>query len=573
MASAGQTPTAWSYVSGTSDTPLLGLTIGDAFDQTVTRFPNREALVVRQQNLRYTWTELKWEVDLCARGLLALGITKGQRVGIWSPNRAEWTITQFATAKIGAILVNINPAYRLHELEYALNQSSCAALVLAPNFRTTDYLDMLHTLAPELDRCPPGQLDSYKLPHLRHVIRLGRETTPGTWNWGDVMYRASEISAQHLADVQADQEFDDPINIQYTSGTTGNPKGATLSHHNILNNGYFVARLQGFTENDRLCIPVPLYHCFGMVMGNLGCMTHGATMIYPAEAYDPAAVLQTVQDEQCTALYGVPTMFIGELAHPDFAKYDLSTLRTGVMAGSPCPVQVMRNVIDLMHMGEVEICYGMTETSPVSFQTHLDDPIEKRVSTVGQIHPHVEVKIVDPQTGKVIPRGATGELCTRGYSVMIGYWDNPDATRRAIDTGHWMHTGDLAVMDEDGYVNIVGRIKDMVIRGGENIYPREVEEFLYTHPAVSDVQVIGVPDAKYGEELMAWVKLKEGATATPEDLIAFCRGQIATFKIPRYWKFVDAFPMTVTGKIQKFIMRQESIEELGLQAAAQVQTA
>ncbi len=567
------TTTAWSYVSGTSDTPLLGLTIGDAFDQTVARFPQREALVARQQNLRYTWAELQWEVDLCARGLLALGIQQGQRVGIWSPNRAEWTITQFATAKIGAVLVNINPAYRLHELEYALNQSSCTALVLAPNFRTTDYLGMVQTLAPELDRCLPGQLDSYKLPHLRHVIRMGKETTAGMWSWGDVMYRASAISAAQLAEVQANQEFDDAINIQYTSGTTGNPKGATLSHHNILNNGYFVARLQGFTENDRVCLPVPLYHCFGMVMGNLGCVTHGATMVYPAEAYEPAAVLQTVQDEKCTVLYGVPTMFIGELAHPDFATYDLSTLRTGVMAGSPCPVQVMRNVIDLMHMKDVEICYGMTETSPVSFQTHLDDPLAKRVATVGQIHPHVEVKIVHPETGKVLPRGATGELCTRGYSVMLGYWDNSTATGKAIDAGHWMHTGDLAVMDDDGYANIVGRIKDMVIRGGENIYPREVEEFLYTHPAVSDVQVIGVPDEKYGEELMAWVKLKDGAAATPEELIAFCKGQIATFKIPRYWKFVEAFPMTVTGKVQKYLMRQQSIAELGLQAADAVQTA
>jgi fatty-acyl-CoA synthase len=565
--------TAWSYVSGTSDTPLLGMTIGDAFDATVARFPQREALVSRHQNLRYTWNELQWEVDLAARGLLALGISKGQRVGIWSPNRAEWTITQFATAKIGAILVNINPAYRLHELEYALNQSSCSALVLAPNFRTTDYLGMLQTLAPELAHSAPGQLDSHKLPHLRHVIRLGKDATPGMWTWGDVMFRASEISGTTLNEAQAQQEFDDPINIQYTSGTTGNPKGATLSHHNILNNGYYVARLQGFTENDRVCIPVPLYHCFGMVMGNLGCVTHGATMVYPAEAYDPVAVLETVEAERCTVLYGVPTMFIGELAHPDFAKYDLSTLRTGVMAGSPCPVQVMRNVIDLMHMKDVEICYGMTETSPVSFQTHLDDPLEKRVGTVGQIHPHVEVKIVHPETGQVLPRGATGELCTRGYSVMLGYWDNPDATNRAIDAAHWMHTGDLAVMDDDGYANIVGRIKDMVIRGGENIYPREVEEFLYTHPAISDVQVIGLPDAKYGEELMAWVKLKEGATATPEELIAFCKGQIASFKIPRYWKFVDGFPMTVTGKIQKFIMRQQSIEELGLQQAAAIQTA
>jgi fatty-acyl-CoA synthase len=402
---------------------------------------------------------------------------------------------------------------------------------------------------------------------------MGEDRVPGMWIWGEVLERAKEVSAETLARRQAEQEFDDPINIQYTSGTTGNPKGATLSHHNILNNGYFVTDLQGFTENDRLCIPVPLYHCFGMVMGNLGCLTHGATMIYPAETFEPQAVLQTVQDERCTALYGVPTMFIAELAHPDFAQYDLSSLRTGVMAGSPCPVQVMREVIDRMHMSEVEICYGMTETSPVSFQTHLDDPLEKRVATVGQIHPHVEVKIIDPTSGAVLPAGAAGELLTRGYSVMLGYWGNEEATAKAIDAARWMHTGDLATMDDDGYVNIVGRLKDMIIRGGENVYPREVEEFLYTHPAVSDVQVFGVPSERYGEEVAAWVKLKEGVQATPEDMMQFCQGQIATFKIPRYWKFVDAFPMTVTGKIQKFIMRQQSLEEWGLQSAAGVQTA
>ena len=563
----------WSYVSGASTKPLLGITIGDAFDQTVARFPEREALVSRHQQLRYTWAQLHEEVDRCARGLMALDIQKGQRVGIWAPNRAEWTITQFATAKIGAILVNINPAYRLHELEYALNQSSCHALVLSPNFRVTSYIEMLQTLAPELERSQPGQLDARRLPHLRHIIRMGEDHTPGMWTWGDLMKKASEVTLAQLAERQADQEFDDPINIQYTSGTTGNPKGATLSHHNILNNGFFVADLQAFTEQDRLCICVPLYHCFGMVMGNLGCMVYGATMIYPAEAFEPGAVLEAVEAERCTSLYGVPTMFIGELGYADFKKYDLSSLRTGVMAGSPCPVQVMRQVIDLMNMKDVEICYGMTETSPVSFQTHLDDPIEKRVGTVGQIHPHVEVKIVDPATGKIVPRGQPGELLTRGYSVMLGYWDNEDATRKAIDTARWMHTGDLATMDDDGYVNIVGRIKDMVIRGGENIYPREIEEFLYTNARIADVQVIGIPDAKYGEELMAWVKLKEGQTATPEELMDFCRGQIASYKIPRYWKFVDAFPMTVTGKIQKFIMRQQAIEELKLHEAANIKTA
>ena len=562
-----------SYVSGVSDTPLLGMTIGDVFDQTVARLPGNDALIVGHQGVRYTYSQLREEVDRCARGLIALGVSKGDRVGIWAPNRAEWTITQFATAKIGAILVNINPSYRLHELEYALSQSGCVVLVMAPKFRAADYTEMMLTLCPELRHAAPGQLDAHKAPQLRHVIRLGEERAPGMWVWGEVLERSREVSPDDLAARQAEQQFDDPINIQYTSGTTGNPKGATLSHHNILNNGYFVARLQGFTERDRLCIPVPLYHCFGMVMGNLGCVTHGATMIYPAEAFEPGAVLATVENERCTALYGVPTMFIAELAHADFDRYDLSSLRTGVMAGSPCPVEVMKQVIAKMHMSEVEICYGMTETSPVSFQSHLDDPLEKRVATVGQIHPHVEVKLVDPATGHVVPRGEPGELLTRGYSVMLGYWGNAEATAKAIDAARWMHTGDLATMDADGYVNIVGRLKDMVIRGGENIYPREVEEFLYSHPKVSDVQVIGVPDVKYGEQLMAWVKLKEGETATGDELQAFCQGQIATFKIPVYWKFVDGFPMTVTGKIQKFLMRQQAVEELGLQSASDVQTA
>ncbi|HEY7022798.1 MAG TPA: AMP-binding protein [Ktedonobacterales bacterium] len=567
----GQTPR--SYASATADTPLLGMTIGEAFDRTVERFPDREALVARSQGLRYTWTHLRAEVDRCARGLMSLGIQKGDRVGIWAPNRSEWAITQFATAKIGAILVNINPAYRLHELEYALNQSGCVMLVSAPAFRTTDYTAMLVDLCPELHHAEPGKLSAHRIPALRHMVRLGDEAAPGMWTWAEVLSKADETSAGQLAERQADQEFDDPINIQYTSGTTGNPKGATLSHHNILNNGYFVARLQGFTENDRLCIPVPLYHCFGMVMGNLGCMTHGATMVYPAEAFEPKAVLQTIQEEHCTALYGVPTMFIAELADPNFAQYDFSSLRTGVMAGSPCPVEVMRQVIDKMHMSEVQICYGMTETSPVSFQTRADDTVELRVATVGSVHPHVEVKIIDPASGKVVPCSEPGELLTRGYSVMIGYWNNDEATANAIDRAGWMHTGDLATMDEQGYAKIVGRLKDMVIRGGENVYPREVEEFLYGHPKISDVQVVGVPDTKYGEELMAWIILKEGQSATPEEMTEYCRGQIATFKIPRYWKFVDQFPMTVTGKVQKYIMRQTAISELGLEAAASIQTA
>lgn len=563
----------WSYVSGTSDTPLLGMTIGDALDRTVARFPDRDALISRHQGLRYTWQQLQDEVNRSARGLMALGIKKGDRVGIWSPSHAEWTITQYASAKVGAILVNINPGYRLHELEYALNQSGCNTLVLAPNFRATSYIEMMQTLCPELKHSAPGQLDSHKLPQLRHVIRLGSERTAGMWVWGEIMERSKEIAPEQLAERQAQQEFDDPANIQYTSGTTGNPKGATLSHHNILNNGYFVAHLQGLTEHDRLCAPVPLYHCFGCVMGNLGTMTHGAAIVYPAETFDPKATLEAVQEERCTSLYGVPTMFIAELAYEGFDKYDLSSLRTGVMAGSPCPVQVMRQVIDRMNMRDVEICYGMTETSPVSFQTHTDDPLDKRVSTVGQIHPHVEVKIVDPVTGKIVPRGMPGELLTRGYSVMIGYWNNEDATAKAIDGSRWMHTGDLATMDSDGYVNIVGRLKDMVIRGGENIYPREVEEFLYTNPKVSDIQVFGVPDARYGEELMAWVKLKDGEVATAEELQDFCRGQIASFKIPRYWKFVDSFPMTVTGKVMKYAMREQAVVELGLQFAANIQTA
>jgi fatty-acyl-CoA synthase len=557
-----------SYTSGASNKPLLGVTIGDLFDQIVADYPDNEALIVCRQGLRYTYRQLQQEVDRCARGLLAMGLQKGERVGIWSPNNAEWAITQFATSKIGAILVNINPSYRLHELEYALKQSGCSTLVIAPQFKTSNYTHMLYDLAPELQASRPGQLRAARLPELRTVIRLGAEAMPGMFSWGNLMALAEQVIPEQLAEQQRRQEFDDPINIQYTSGTTGYPKGATLSHHNILNNGYFVAEMMNFTDQDRLVIPVPLYHCFGMVMGNLGCMTHGATMIYPSEGFDPKAVLDAVQNERATALYGVPTMFIAELEHPEFASYDLRSLRTGIMAGSPCPIEVMKKVQSLMNMPEVEIAYGMTETSPVSFQTRSDAPLDKRVSTVGQIHPHLEVKIVDPATGQVVPIGQTGELCTRGYSVMLGYWNNAEATSRAIDAARWMHTGDLAIMDADGYVNIVGRIKDMIIRGGENVYPREIEEFLYAHPKISDVQVIGVPDAKYGEEIMAWVKLREGEMATEEEIRDFCRGQIAHYKIPRYVKFTDSFPMTVTGKIQKFLMREQSIKELDLASAA-----
>ncbi|MBX6341273.1 MAG: AMP-binding protein, partial [Thermomicrobiaceae bacterium] len=467
-------------------------------------------------------------------------------------NRYEWVVIQYATARIGAILVNINPAYKTAELEYALNQSGTSLLILSRRFRQADYVAML---AEVRDRCPA----------LRESIVLED-------GWDRLLDDAARVSEDQLAEREASLQFDDPINIQYTSGTTGFPKGATLSHHNILNNGFFIGETLGYTEEDRVCIPVPLYHCFGMVLGNLACTTHGACIIYPDEAFDPVTVMETVQAERCTALYGVPTMFIAELDHPRFFEYDLSTLRTGIMAGSPCPIEVMRKVQSRMHMSEVTICYGMTETSPVSTQTSPDDPLEKRVTTVGRVHPHVEIKIVDAE-GRIVPRGTPGELCTRGYSVMLGYWNNEEATRQAIDQARWMHTGDLATMDEDGYVNIVGRIKDMIIRGGENVYPREIEEFLYTHPDVSDVQVIGVPSERYGEEVMAWVKLREGARVTEEDLVAFCRGRIASYKIPRYWKFVDSFPMTVTGKIQKFRMREMAIEELGLQQAASIRTA
>jgi len=471
-----------SYTNGTSDTPLLGMTIGDLFDQTAAQYPDNEALIARHQDIRYTYAQLKEQVDQCARGLMAMGLQKGERIGIWSPNCAEWCITQFATSKLGAILVNINPSYRVHELKYALNQSGCSHIIIAPSFKTSNYTQMLYDLAPELREASPGQLESAQLPQLRTVIRLGEEPSAGMFLWGDIYEQASQVSTDTLAQCQREQQFDDAINIQYTSGTTGYPKGATLSHHNILNNGYFVARIMNFTDQDRLVIPVPLYHCFGMVMGNLGCVSHGATMIYPDAGFDPKTVLDTVAEERATALFGVPTMFIAELEHPDFAQYDLSSLRTGIMAGSPCPVEVMKQVQSEMNMTEVEIAYGMTETSPVSFQTRVGTPLEKQVSTVGQVHPHAEVKIIDPESGAVLPVGEMGELCTRGYCVMLGYWDNPEATAGSIDQARWMHTGDLAIMDDEGYVNIAGRIKDMVIRGGENIYPREIEEFLYTNP-------------------------------------------------------------------------------------------
>jgi fatty-acyl-CoA synthase len=537
-----------SYVHGASAAPLLGETIGENLRRTVAQFPESDALIVRHQGYRATYRQLWEQVTLAAKGLLARGVQTGDRVGIWSPNRYEWVVIQYATARIGAILVNVNPAYKTMELEYALRQSGISLLILARAFRTSDYVAMVAEVRPNC-------------PDLHGTLVLEDD-------WDALLAAGESVSEEALAEREATLGFDDPINIQYTSGTTGFPKGATLSHHSILNNGFFIGERMKLTEQDRVCIPVPFYHCFGMVLGNLACTTHGACMVIPAEAFQPLPTLEAVAAERCTALYGVPTMFIAELNDPAFDTFDLSTLRTGIMAGSPCPVEVMKQVREKMHMEEVTICYGMTETSPVSFQSFTDDPVEKRVSTVGQIHPHVECKIVDPATGQVVPRGETGELLSRGYIVMLGYWNNPQATANAIDAARWMHTGDLATMDDEGYVNIVGRLKDMIIRGGENIYPREIEEFLYRHPAVNDVQVIGIPDALYGEQVMAWVKPKSGATVTEAELDAFCRGTIATYKIPRYWKFVDEFPITVTGKVQKFKMREMAVAELEQQVSA-----
>ncbi len=546
-----------SYSNGPSRTALLGETIGANLERTVARFPDNEALVSCHQNLRYTYREFNEAVNQVARGLMSIGLQRGDRLGMWSPNYAEWALVQYATAKIGVILVNINPAYRISELAYALKQSGCRVLIAAPEFKTSNYRAMVAEVAPDL-------------PDLERTIFL---FSP---EWDELVAGASAVSMEALVERSSVLQFDDPINIQYTSGTTGFPKGATLSHHNILNNGFFVGEGCKYTENDRVCVPVPLYHCFGMVMGNLGATTHGACIVYPEAAFDPAATLRAIQSERCTSLYGVPTMFIAQLAHADFAATDFSSLRTGLMAGSPCPVEVMKQVTAQMHMPEVGIAYGMTETSPVSTQTDTDDSLERRTGTVGRAMPHVEIKVIDPETGQVVPRGVTGEFCTRGYSVMLGYWNDPEKTAEAIDSAGWMHTGDLAVIDDDGYANIVGRIKDMIIRGGENVYPREIEEFLYTHPAVADVQVIGVPDIRYGEEIMAWVKVHDGAdpgSVTAESIREFCTGKIAHYKIPRYIKIADEFPMTVTGKVRKIEMRAQSIDELGLQQAAAVKNA
>ncbi len=552
-----------SYTCGPQTKPLLAMTIGAAFDRAVERFAEREALVVRHQNLRYTWAQLADEVERCARGLLALGLQPGERVGIWSPNNAQWCITQFATAKIGVVLVNINPAYRLNELEYALKQSGCRWLICADTFKTSDYHAMLHELLPELEGSAVGALRSHMLPELRGVISLCDKPVDGMLLWKGLMGMAEQVGPEQLRQCSEQLQFDDPINIQYTSGTTGFPKGATLSHYNILNNGYMVGESLKLTEHDRLVIPVPLYHCFGMVMGNLGCVTHGTTMIYPSAAFEPLAALQAAAEEKATGMYGVPTMFIAMLDHPERQSLDLSNLRTGIMAGSTCPIEVMKRVIDDMHLAEMQIAYGMTETSPVSTQTGPDDDLERRVTSVGRTQPHLESKVVD-EHNRIVPRGQIGELCTRGYSVMLGYWNNPEATASAIDGARWMHTGDLAIMDDEGYIKIVGRNKDMIIRGGENVYPREIEEFLFTHPAVADVQVIGVPDKTYGEEIVAWVKLHPSHQATADDLRAFCKGRIAHFKTPKHIKFVDEFPMTISGKVQKFKMREVSVAELGL---------
>ena len=562
-----------SYVHGSSVTPLLGLTIGAALNAAAASFGQRDALVSCHQGLTYSYDDLLAAVNRAARALLALGVERGDRVGIWSPNNAEWMVTQYAAAKVGAILVNVNPAYRLRELEYALTQSGVSVLVSAPAFRKTDYVQLLLDLAPELKTSSGHLLDAVRLPALRHVVFLAPEAPPGATTWTEFLAAADRIPIDDLAAREALLQFDDPVNIQYTSGTTGYPKGATLSHHNILNNGFFVGETLRYTHHDRICVPVPFYHCFGCVMGNLAALTHGAAVIVPAEAFDPEATLRAIEAHRCTSIYGVPTMFIAQLEHAAFTGCRLDSLRTGIMAGAPCPVEVMRQVVERMHVPEVTICYGMTETSPVSFQSTVDDPIEIRVSTVGRVHPHVECKIIDADSGAVVPRGVPGELCTRGYSVMLGYWHDPDATRAAMDDAGWMHTGDLAVMRDDGNVNISGRIKDMIIRGGENIYPREIEEFLYTHPKIGDVQVIGVPDVKYGEEVCAWVRLRDGQEATAEELREFCRGQIATYKIPRYIRFTTEFPTTVTGKVQKFRMREISVAELGLICADAVETA
>ncbi len=552
-----------AHVTGSSAPELWRRTIPDVLKATVAKYGEREAAIFVEQGVRWSWAELDREIDALAAGFHDLGLRTGDRVGIWSPNRYEWLLTQFATARLGLVLVTINPAYRLAEVEYVLNKVGCAALVTATSFKTSDYVGMLQTLAPELAACAPGALAAAKLPQLKTVIQMGNDTVPGMLGFDEVVARGRETEID-LDSISAALDPDDAVNLQFTSGTTGAPKGATLTHTNIVNNGRFVVGAQRFTENDRLCIPVPLYHCFGMVMGTLGCATTGATMVFAAEGFDPESTLKALSAEKCTAIYGVPTMFVGMLEHPELASYDLTSMRTGVMAGAPCPIEVMKRCVADMHLDEITIAYGMTETSPVSFQTAADDPLEKRVSTVGRIQPHVECKVID-EVGETVAPGEQGELCTRGYSVMKGYWGDAERTAESIDTEGWMHTGDLATFDEEGYCNITGRVKDMLIRGGENVYPREIEEYLYRHPAVQQVQVFGIPDIKYGEEICAWIVLKADAAATEEEIKQFCRGQIAHYKSPRHVRFQSELPMTVTGKAQKFRMRDAMIEELGLE--------
>lgn len=562
-----------SYDCGTSTFPLLGSTIGEMLNEISGRYPESEAVVSVHQGIRWTYREFLEKVNAIARGLMAIGVEKGDRVGIWAMNHAEWVVVQFATAKIGAIMVNINPAYRTYELEYVLKQAEIQTLILQGRFKTSDYVGMFYEACPEAYESRPGRLNSEKFPFLKNIIHIGEIPYNGMFLWGEIEEKGEKISTDELIAREESLDFDDAINIQYTSGTTGFPKGVVLSHHGVLNNGYIIGEGMNFTEKDRLCIPVPFYHCFGMVLSNMACVTHGSAMVLPYPAFDAEAVLQTVQNERCTALHGVPTMFIAELSHPDFEKYSMKTLRTGIMAGSPCPIEVMKEVNRRMNMSEIVIVYGQTETSPGITMTTTRDPVERRVSTVGKVFPHTEIKIIDPNSGKIVPKGEVGEICARGYMVMKCYYNNPSATHATLDSNRWNHTGDLGTIDEEGYVKIVGRLKDMVIRGGENIYPREIEEFLHHHPKIADVYVIGVPDQKYGEELMAWVMVENGETLTDEEVFEFCRGRIAHFKVPRYVKFVTEFPMSITGKIQKFRMREVSIKELALEDVSRIETA